>query len=60
MIKQLFFTALCSLPGIGPHLARLIIQHRERSPFYYVEDLKVIPGIGDKRVEGLRPLLRFD
>ncbi|MHC1786648.1 MAG: ComEA family DNA-binding protein [Christensenellales bacterium] len=48
------------LPGISPHIADLIVEARKTAPFYYVEDLKAIPGIGDKRVEALRPLLRFD
>lgn len=52
--------ALDALPGISPHIARLIDEHRKRSPFFYVEDLRIIPGIGEKRVEALRPLLRFD
>ena len=48
---------LDALPGISPKIADLIIKARQNSPFYFVEDLKIIPGIGDKRVEQLRPLI---
>lgn len=52
--------ALDALPGISPKIADLIIEARRLRPFYYVEDLKIIPGIGDKRVEQLRPLISMD
>ncbi len=51
---------LDTLPGISPKIADLIIEARQITPFYYVEDLKTIPGIGDKRVEQLRPLVNFE
>ena len=47
---------LMSLPGIGKHLAEAIIAQREINPFYYLEDLKMINGIGDRRIEALRGL----
>lgn len=59
-INSADLSTLDSLPGISPHIAGLIDAHRKRSPFFYAEDLKVIPGIGDKRLEALRPLLRLD
>jgi competence protein ComEA len=43
-----------SLPGIGPAKARAIIEHR---PYTKVEDLLNVPGIGDKTLETLRPLV---
>jgi competence ComEA-like helix-hairpin-helix protein len=49
--------ALVSLPGIGEHLAELIIEARERCPFSYLEDLSTIPGIGERRLEAIRPLV---
>lgn len=52
--------ALDALPGISPKIADLIIEARQLRPFYYVEDLKTIPGIGDKRVEQLRPLVSME
>ena len=48
---------LMELPGIGEHLAKEIIRQRELHPFYFVEDLKAVPGIGDRRLESLRPLV---
>ena len=43
-----------TLPGIGQHLAEQIIAQREKNPFYFIEDLMVIKGIGDKRIAALR------
>lgn len=48
---------LMALPGIGDHLAGLIIAQREKQHFYFVEDLRVIPGFGDKRIAQLKPLV---
>ncbi len=43
------------LPGIGPTLARRIVEWREtRGPFRSVEDLLQVPGIGPKTLEGIR------
>ncbi len=51
---------LQQLPGIGPHLAQQIIQARQKSPFFYPEDLKNVPGIGDRRLTQIRPYIRLD
>lgn len=48
------------LPGIGPHLAQQIIEARQKSPFFYPEDLKNVPGIGDRRLTQIRPYIRMD
>lgn len=45
---------LMTLPGISASLAEAIIAQRSIRPFRFLEDLKVIKGIGDKRVEALR------
>ncbi len=50
------FEELMSLPGIGEHLARQIIQHREQQAFHFLEDLRVINGFGDRRIDSLRGL----
>jgi competence ComEA-like helix-hairpin-helix protein len=51
--------ALQHLPGIGPTLARRIVADREaRGPFRTAEDLLRVPGIGPKRWERIRPLVR--
>ncbi|MCS7216409.1 MAG: helix-hairpin-helix domain-containing protein [Candidatus Bipolaricaulota bacterium] len=42
------------LPGIGPVLARRIVEWRETyGPFRSVQDLLKVPGIGPKTLEGL-------
>ena len=46
--------ALESLPGIGPTMARRIIQGR---PYASVEDLLRVKGIGEARLEKLRPYI---
>lgn len=47
------------LPGIGPVLARRIVEDRGRHGQYRrVEDLLRVKGIGPKTVEKLRPYLR--
>ncbi|ACX52580.1 competence protein ComEA helix-hairpin-helix repeat protein [Ammonifex degensii KC4] len=47
--------ALQTLPGIGPTLARRIVEYRAKNgPFTSVEDLAKVPGIGPRRLEQLR------
>lgn len=46
------------LPGVGPATAAAIIAHREQvGPFQSVEDLLEVRGIGDAKLEQLRPLV---
>jgi competence ComEA-like helix-hairpin-helix protein len=45
---------LRALPGIGPALARRIIETRRAGPFRSVDDLQRVPGIGPATVERLR------
>ena len=48
-----------TLPGIGPVLARRIVDHRQRSgPFDTVESLKDVSGIGDSRYQEVRELIK--
>ena len=50
-----------TLPGIGPALSAAIIQQRETAGnFTKAEDLLDVPGIGEKKLEAIRELLRFD
>jgi len=44
---------LVALPGIGPHLAEQIILQRTLQPFFFIEDLQAVPGIGSGRIDAL-------
>lgn len=47
-----------ALPGIGPVLARRIVDHRQsRGAFAKIDDLREISGLGEKKLEQLRPFL---
>ena len=48
------WTVLDTLPGIGETIAARIVDAR---PFYYLEDLLQVRGIGDKRFADIRPLV---
>lgn len=49
---------LDSLPGIGKSLAEEIIRYRERKGgFRSLDELKEVPGIGERRFERLAPRL---
>lgn len=47
---------LMRLPGVGEHLAGLIVQKRQQAPFRFLEDLMAVPGFGARRLEALRNL----
>lgn len=47
------------LPGIGPVIARRIVEFRQtHGPFAMVDDLIEVPGIGARTLEKLRALVR--
>ena len=47
---------LNALPGIGPVLARRIVEHRERAgPFRSADELRAVRGVGPRLLERLRP-----
>ncbi len=47
--------ALDGLPGIGPVMARKIVDYRkDNGRFFDIEDLKNVPGISEKKYDGLK------
>ncbi|MFD3514517.1 helix-hairpin-helix domain-containing protein [Streptomyces sp. NPDC058657] len=50
---------LDTLPGVGPVLARHIVDYRtQHGGFRSVEELREVDGIGDRRFTDLQPLVR--
>lgn len=49
--------ALQALPGVGPALARRIVEARAETPFRGVDDLLRVRGIGPATLARLRPLV---
>lgn len=54
-INSASLAQLESLPGVGPATAQKIADHR---PYSRVDDLLRVPGIGPRKLEQLRPLVR--
>lgn len=51
---------LDTLPGVGPVLARRIVEEREQNgPFFYPEDLMNVSGIGERTLEKLLAHIRL-
>lgn len=48
-------TVLQTLPGVGPALARRIVEAREKRLFTRVDDLLEVRGIGPATLERIRP-----
>ena len=57
--NQATIDELNALPGIGPIYAQAIVDYREHvSRLYFLEDLMNVKGIGEKRLEIIRPFLK--
>ncbi len=51
-------TELQRVPGIGPVFAkRIVAMRRNAGPFKSVDDLRAVAGIGQKRLDKMRPYL---
>lgn len=51
---------LMSLPGIGPKIAQEIINYRTRyGPFTHISEIKKVQGIGEKRYQRIKDLIRL-
>lgn len=51
---------LDELPGIGPSLARDIVLYRtQHGTFHSLDELREVPGIGEHRLQRLKPFLRL-
>ncbi len=54
-INQASADQLTTLPGIGPAMAKRIIEHRTKNgPFKKTEDLMSVKGIGQKKFSVLK------
>jgi competence protein ComEA len=50
--------SLQALPGIGPSIAQRIVDYRTaHGPFEKVEDLTKVQGIGEKKLEAIKPFV---
>lgn len=49
------------LPGIGPALAGRIVEYRQAwGPFSAIEDIMEVPGIGPRKFEDMKELIKVD
>ena len=51
---------LDALPGIGPAIARSIVEHRSSQPFTKIEDIMLVKGIGEKKFAKLKELITVE
>ncbi|NLY20817.1 MAG: DUF655 domain-containing protein [Tissierellia bacterium] len=50
---------LVLIPGIGDKTAEKIIQYRQEHRFSSIEDIKNVPGIGDKKFDEMKNYIRY-
>ena len=59
-VNRASMVELQRLPGIGPALARRLVQYRQQhGAFSTPESLLAVSGIGPKKLAAIRPFLRF-
>ena len=51
---------LDALSGIGPAIARRIVEHRSSQPFTKIEDIMLVKGIGEKKFSKLKELITVE
>ena len=51
---------LDALPGIGPAIARRIVEYRSSQPFTKIEDIMLVKGIGEKKFAKLKELITVE
>ena len=51
---------LDALPGIGPAIAKRIVEHRSSQPFTKIEDIMLVKGIGEKKFAKLKELITVE
>lgn len=60
-VNEASVEVLGTLPGVGKKLAARIIEHRQISgSFQRLDDLLVVRGIGEKKLNRLRPLISLE
>ncbi|WP_405013363.1 ComEA family DNA-binding protein [Kitasatospora sp. NBC_01539] len=57
-LNQATAAQLDTLPGVGPTLAqRILLYRQEHGPFRSIDQLRQVPGIGEKKFSEIRSLL---
>ena len=52
---------LQTIPGIGPSTAAMIIEYRDsHQGFHSADELRAVKGIGEKKMEKIRPYIRVE
>ncbi|MBI5207716.1 MAG: helix-hairpin-helix domain-containing protein [Candidatus Firestonebacteria bacterium] len=59
-INSATYDELIEIPYIGPKIANKIIEMRKNITFNNYNDLKTIPGIGDKKLLKIKKYFSFD
>lgn len=45
---------LTAVPGLGKETAEMIIFARDKEPFHFIEDVRTVKGVGEKRLNTLK------